>query len=170
MATELRPDIAAAKAKLKAGTFGSGRELKKLPGYLEDGETVAAITSGTYASGIGLLALTDRRLLFIRDGVFSNALQDFRFDRISSVQWVSGLMLGTIQITVSGSRADITNVYKEDGRVMADLLRNLASQPPAAATAASSSVADELTKFAALHAQGVLTDEEFSAKKAALLA
>jgi hypothetical protein len=36
--------------------------------------------------------------------------------------------------------------------------------------AAAPSAADELAKFAALHAQGVLTDAEFAAKKAHLLA
>ena len=39
--------------------------------------------------------------------------------------------------------------------------------PPA--TPAEEDVSDELTKLAQLHTQGILTDEEFSAKKAQIL-
>jgi len=40
--------------------------------------------------------------------------------------------------------------------------------PPAAAPAASSSMIDQLNQLAALHQQGVLTDDEFAAAKAKL--
>ena len=40
--------------------------------------------------------------------------------------------------------------------------------PPAAAPAASSPMIDQLNQLAALHQQGVLTDDEFSAAKAKL--
>jgi hypothetical protein len=41
--------------------------------------------------------------------------------------------------------------------------------PPQAAPAAGPSIADQLQKFAALHQQGVLTDDEFATAKAKLL-
>ena len=41
--------------------------------------------------------------------------------------------------------------------------------PPQAAPAAGASVADQLQQVAALHQQGVLTDDEFAAAKAKLL-
>ena len=41
--------------------------------------------------------------------------------------------------------------------------------PPAAAPAAGPSMADQLQQLAALHQQGMLTDEEFAAAKAKLL-
>jgi hypothetical protein len=40
--------------------------------------------------------------------------------------------------------------------------------PPAAAPAGSSSMIDQLNQLAALHQQGVLTDDEFAAAKAKL--
>ena len=43
------------------------------------------------------------------------------------------------------------------------------SKPPAPPRAAEEDVSDELTKLAQLHTQGILTDEEFSAKKAQIL-
>jgi hypothetical protein len=42
--------------------------------------------------------------------------------------------------------------------------------PPAAAPAASSPMIDQLNQLAALHQQGVLTDDEFAAAKAKLFA
>ena len=41
--------------------------------------------------------------------------------------------------------------------------------PPAAAPAASSPMIDQLNQLAALHQQGVLTDDEFAAAKAKLI-
>jgi hypothetical protein len=41
--------------------------------------------------------------------------------------------------------------------------------PPQAAPAAGSSMADQLQQIAALHQQGVLSDEEFAAAKAKVL-
>ena len=42
--------------------------------------------------------------------------------------------------------------------------------PPAAAPSQSSAMLDQLNQLAALHQQGVLTDEEFAAAKAKLFA
>jgi hypothetical protein len=42
--------------------------------------------------------------------------------------------------------------------------------PPAAAPSASSAMLDQLNQLAALHQQGVLTDDEFAAAKAKLFA
>jgi Short C-terminal domain len=44
-----------------------------------------------------------------------------------------------------------------------------AAPPPAAPPAAESSMTDQLNQLAALHQQGVLSDEEFTAAKAKLL-
>ncbi|MSO18833.1 MAG: SHOCT domain-containing protein [Acidimicrobiia bacterium] len=45
-----------------------------------------------------------------------------------------------------------------------------AQSAPAPAAASDGDVTDELTKLASLHSDGVLTDEEFAAAKAKLLA
>jgi hypothetical protein len=44
-----------------------------------------------------------------------------------------------------------------------------AAAPQYAAAPSEPDVADELTKLAQLHTQGILTDEEFAAKKAQIL-
>jgi len=86
MADELRPDIAAAKEKMH-NKFGAGREIRTLVEHLWEGETVERMTADTYGTGQGLVVLTDRRLLFTKDGVMSQKTEDFPLSKVSSVQW-----------------------------------------------------------------------------------
>ena len=81
--SELRTDIEAAKQKMRT-KVGSGREIKKLTSYLWDNETVNLMAGGTYGAGTGLVVLTDRRLLFLKDGVLSKTTEDFPMEKISS--------------------------------------------------------------------------------------
>jgi hypothetical protein len=156
---------------MKGSSFGSGRELKNLPSHLHDGEEVRLLASGSYAGGIGLLALTDRRLLFVRDGIMSKANEDFAFDRINSIQSKSGMLTGSVVITVGGTRSEITNVEKNDGKAIADAVREIISAPAAAPAPAPAGddVYAQLKKLAELRDAGILTDAEFDAKKAELV-
>jgi hypothetical protein len=96
------------------------------------------MTTGTYGKGTGLVVLTDRRLLFVQDGVMSKTTEDFPMEKVSSVEWTSGMMLGSIVIFASGNKSEIKNVNKDDGK-------------------------------GELRDAGVVTAEEFEAKKAELL-
>ncbi|MFC6011123.1 PH domain-containing protein [Nocardia lasii] len=176
----LRPDIAQAKSKMSS-KLGAGRELKKLAGYLWEAETVDLLASGWYGSGTGLVALTDRRLIFIKDGIMSQTLEDFPLENISSVQWSAGMLFGTMTVFTSGNKADISQMQKPDGKAIADKIRQLISAPtdpptePSHPSTQSPSIpptliADELRKLAELRELGVLTDDEFTAQKAKLLA
>lgn len=121
---ELRSDIQAAANRLRRN-YGSGRELKRLADYLRENETVDTICVGTYGRGQGLLTLTDRRLFFLHLGTVRGATEeDFRFDRISSVKWSTGVFFGTIEISLTGnSEAEIKDVNRTDGQVITDRIR-----------------------------------------------
>ncbi len=166
--TELRPDISAAKDRMRA-RFGAGREIKKLTDHLWEGEQVQAMTSGAYGRGTGLVVLTDRRLLFVQDGVLSKTTEDFPLSKVSSVQWSSGLALGTVVVFASGNKAEIKNVQKDDGKAIVDAMRDRLSRADAPTTAAPD-VAGQLRQLGELRDAGVLTAEEFAAKKAEILA
>lgn len=170
--SDLRPDVAAAKARMR-GSIGGGREIKRLTEHLWPDETVELMAVGNYGRGTGLLALTNRRLLFILDGMLAKTSEDFPLDKISSIQWASGLALGTITVFASGNKAEIKNVNKDNGKVIVDAVRGRISGPPAPAPApqavAGVDVADQLAKLAALRDQGVLTEAEFATQKAKLL-
>lgn len=172
---DLREDIAAAASKL-ASTLGSGRELKKLESHLWDGERVELVLSGAYGNATGLLTLTDRRLLFTKDGVMSSTNEDFPIEKISSIQWKSGMMLGSVTVYVSNNKAEIKNVDKALGKLLVDTVRDriqgsAPTSPPAAPATPSpgDDVMDQLRKVKELHEAGILTDAEFEAKKTELL-
>ncbi len=176
MADELRPDIARARSLMSA-KLGSGREIKRLTEYLWDDEQVERMVSGQYGGGSGLLVLTNRRLLFLKEGMMRKTLEDFPLEKVSSIQWLSGIAMGKLTIFASGNKAEVGSVVKKDGKDFGDQVRERiatsskapAPTPPEAAPAGIALVADELQKLAELRDAGVLTDDEFAAQKARLL-
>jgi hypothetical protein len=179
-ADPLRPDIEAALSKMSYKA-GSKREVKRLADHLWHDEHVSLITGGTYGPGTGIVVLTDRRLFFLKDGVMSKTSEDFPLDKISSVQWSTGMLLGKITVFASGNKAEITNVQKADGKAITDAVRarlaggsssKAAPSEPASAPATAASTDDvyeRLRKLGDLRDAGILTDEEFAAKKQVLL-
>lgn len=111
----LRADIQAAKDRMQ-GTIGTGREFKHLEEHLWEREVVEMTCGGTYGRGQGLLVLTNSRLLFTFSGVMSQTTEDFPLDKISSIQWSAGMLMGTVTIFASGNKAEIKNVGKQDGK------------------------------------------------------
>lgn len=187
MAEQLRPDIAAAAARLSS-TLGSKREIRKLVEHLWEGETVEMLAPGQYGSGQGVLALTDRRLFFLKDGWTGAATEDFPLNRVSSVAWSSGLVMGAITIFASGNKAEIKSVPKANGKAIVDRVRGVLSeaataappsytassawdQPTGTSPASSSfpAVMEQLRQLAELRDTGIISTADFEAKKAELL-
>jgi hypothetical protein len=177
---DLRPDIAAAIAKM-ATKIGGKREIRKLPDHLWEGETVSWIATGAYGGGMGIIVLTDRRLFFLKDGMMRQTSEDFVLSKLSSIQWSSGMLMGKIQVFVSGNKSEIENVSKAEGKAIVDQVRGIiaggGSPTPASDVAVRSALPVEaapdpiaqLEKLGALRDAGILTEDEFSAKKAEIL-
>ncbi len=144
MAAELRPDIQAAADRLKM-TYGMGRELKRLPEFLWEEETVDTVCIGSYGRGQGLLTLTDRRVLFLHLGMVGGATEEtFPFNTISSVNWSTGLRTGEITISTTGNKkSNIKNVSPTDGKAITDRIRQVIAgdAPVARPSAAPAAVA-----------------------------
>ncbi len=105
--------------------YGSGREVKRLHQHLWENEDVDSICVGTYGRGQGLLVLTNRRLFFLHLGaVRGTTEEDFPFAKISSVKWSSGIISGTVTVSLAGnSEAEIRNVNRQDGKAITDRAR-----------------------------------------------
>ncbi len=107
-------------------------------------------------------------------------LEDFPYGRISSVQTSTGWTAGDLTIFASGNKTVIKTVMPKD-RVneVGDYVRSRISvaESPAAAAApvpappppSAPDVYDHLRKLGELRDAGVLSQEEFDAKKAELL-
>ncbi|MFD0773465.1 PH domain-containing protein [Streptomonospora algeriensis] len=133
---ELRGDIQAARDRM-SNRIGAGRELRKLVEYLWDREQVTHLVSGSYGGGVGIVTLTDRRMLFLKDGWTSQTIESFPFEKISSVQWGGGMMMGKIIVYASGNKAEITQVPKVDGKGIVDALNNILANGPNPASPAA---------------------------------
>lgn len=177
MATfNVRPDIEAAVAKLSS-TMGTKREIQHLPEVLWEGETVEMLATGVYGKGNGLLAMTNQRLVFYFHGVMSQKVEDFRYRSISSVQWSGGMLMGTLTVFASGNKAEIKQVPKDQGKALADLLRQriseAASAPaqaaPAPAAVPAGDIASRLATLDQLRAAGAITDEEYRDRRTKIL-
>ena len=168
-----RPDVQAAMSRMHA-TIGGRRELRKLNEHLWPDEKVDEITAGYYGGGTGLIVLTDRRLFFFKDGWVAKTSEDFPHEKVSSVQFSSGLLLGNIAVFASGNKAVIENVNKSDGKRIVDNMRARLSAPATQQRVAENREAPQdhlaqIEKLGELRDAGVLTDEEFETKKSELL-
>jgi hypothetical protein len=150
------------------------REFKKLPSLLEEEEMLHHVVQGRYQGKQGLVVATDRRVLFIEEGMMRSNLEDFPYERISSVQTSTGMMFGKLTIYASGNKAEIDQIApKEMGLALGDFVRKQMKAPsegsgPDAAGAVESAL-DKLRKLGELKEAGVLSEDEFNAQKAKLL-
>lgn len=145
------------------------REINDLPNILAPDERILSLVTGTYNKGIGILVATNKRLVFIDKGIiYGLKVEDFPLEKISSIQYGTGLLLGHVQIHTSGNVALIENVEKTAARKFAeDVRRNISEKTPTSSP--QFSIADELKKFAELRDSGIITSEDFEKKKNDLL-
>ena len=154
-------------------------EIKELPSILWENELPEKLITGRYNNGRGILVATNRRLIFIDKGMLSLKVEDFSYDKIASIESKTGMVFGSLTIYASGNKEKFEYADKGLLRGFADFLRVKISTQKSQSSPVSSpvenpsstiSVADELEKLAGLRDRGIITEEEFSAQKAKLLA
>ena len=75
-----------------------------------------------YPPGRGLLVLTHRRLLFLKDSTGKKFTKDFPLEEITSVEWSSRGLTGHVIVSAGGEKAEIKHVDKNDGKLITDLV------------------------------------------------
>ena len=90
-----------------------------------DTAKVLDLISGRYEGGWGILVLTDKRLISVGKGFFKLKDEDFSLDKISSIQYKTGLMFGEITIFKSGDKVKIEMTNKKRTRIFAEKIRSL---------------------------------------------
>ena len=172
-------------------SFGTKKELNVLANYLEEDEIVFALTSGImvqtetsnsfdFGANTWLVALTSERFLFLDCALMTSSVdtQSIRHDKVQAVSSSQGWVLGKIMIDLGSRMLVIDNCQKATVSVIADLankwLKELQKQKSTVTSSGSGTVEesplDKLEKLAKLLAMGALTDEEFKAAKAKILA
>lgn len=150
-----------------------GRE--QVLGELRSGETVAIAISGLLVGKQQTIVATDRRIIMLESSNlgFSGGSRTISLDKISSVSVKTGFAFADVLITTSNEEIKIEKTVNAEAVSFVDVVRDLLdapSEPAHDAPAVSQGMdVDSLQKLAELHAQGILTDEEFAAAKAKAL-
>jgi flagellar motility protein MotE (MotC chaperone) len=154
--------------------FFTRKELEYLPEILSDNEPVLSFTSGFMDSKTWLIALTDRRIIFLDKSMFvglSQAVIDL--DKVNSVSFSSGLLLAKIVVTDGAVQRMIDNVQKKAAQVFTNKVQQAIEASKTGKSQAQGqtlSPIEQLEKMATLLEKGILTKEEFEAQKKKLLA
>lgn len=157
------------------GTFMIKPELKELPTILWQDELVEDMIQGEYNKRQGLLVATDKRLIFIHKGMlFGINVQDFTYQKITTIEYNTGLIDGRFRVFAAGNCEEIKSVIpksrvREFGEFVRSKLNIKSEAPPAPVMVQSTSVAEQLERLAALKEKGILTDDEFAVQKAKIL-
>ena len=152
-------------------------EIKELPNILWGDETVENMVQGYYSNGNGILVATNRRLVFVYKKFLGGVkVEDFPYDKISSIQYETGMVLGKITIFTSGNKADITQIEKKQTRDFCESVRARisATAAPGKAPSATASIRDDdvlvkLERLMKLKEQGGLDEQEFQDQKRRIL-
>src|SRR5665647_2412271 len=99
------------------------RELKELPSILWEDENVEKWVQGYYEKGTGILVATNKRLIFLDKGLVGLRVEDFPYDKITSLQYKTGFVLGEITVFASGNKSEIKNIQKAEVGPFAEYVR-----------------------------------------------
>src|SRR4051812_44217900 len=101
-------------AEMGDDQFFTKKELNYLPNVLANGEQVLGFTSGFMNGHTWLIALTDRRVLFLDKGMVYGLRQaSIDLDKVNAVSGQTGILLGKILIEDGATQRHITNVWKK---------------------------------------------------------
>jgi hypothetical protein len=86
------------------------RELEKLPALLGEAEDVLNLARGKCEGMEGLVVVTDRRILFVGEAMMRSHLEDFSYEKLSSVKTETGMCCGKITVHAGGGTAELDNI------------------------------------------------------------
>lgn len=150
------------------------KQLALIEANLQPGEQVIASVKGVDGSITGALVVTNQRFVFFGSNGLKRERRGYPLSQITSIEHENN-KLGNDYLRVavpSGREKYLVGRGDEVKQFVATALSTLAQaqNPATAAPPASADVTDQLAKLGQLRDAGVLTDEEFAAKKAELLA
>lgn len=154
----------------------SRKEVKELPNILWEDEELEKLVQGRYGKGFGILAATNKRLIFVDKGFLVGLrVEDFPYDKITSIQYETGLFFGKVTIFSSGNKAEIDNINKIYVRDFAEYIRariTTIKEPvnmPTQRVDNSQDVITQIERLAKLKKDGILSEDEFIEQKKKLL-
>lgn len=170
-----------------AVTHGAWRKMhsgerRMLYDILDDTELLERMIGGTFRADThrlhkhrGIAVATSKRVLFLDKGLLgSTEIMDMPYRNVETITYSKGMFAGGIAVTGRGMASfrieDI--LEKESLQPFADCVRvhvDQAQTPTSDVSTSMRSSLDDLERLASLAEKGILTPEEFAAKKQQLL-
>jgi hypothetical protein len=158
--------------------------LGKAQEHLDEGEEVLKAIVGTYETKRmgqdsvrkGLLAATNRRLVFYAKKLGGYDLESFPYENLSSIEMGKQMVMGHhVKFFASGNEVRMKWIDDKEGvaEFVTEVKRRMKGGSPVAPLTTPQQqpdLADQLRRLAELRTEGLLTDEEFEAEKQKLLA
>ena len=124
----LRSDIASA-AREMTSSDRVARELRQLGARLREGEVVHRVAAGVFGTGYGLLAVTDQRVVLLRDGRSGQASRGFALNRLMVADWAPGEVAGTITMADADGGVELGQVAAAEGEQIVEFVRSRMASP-----------------------------------------
>lgn len=170
--------------------FYTRKEIRYLPTVLTEDEHVLALTSGFMDGRTWLCVCTNRRVVFLDRGMFFGLRQmQMNLDRIQAIDSSFGLVFGALRVWDGAAAMQVNLVLKSTVapfvKTVQDAMdkykRLMVQELAASATSAHQTASqmgtlgqnpmlNELERLAKLKADGHLSEQEYAAAKARLLA
>lgn len=153
--------------------WGTKKEIKHLKTMLKENEDVYAVASGLMENNTWLIACTSKRVIFVDCGmIYGVRHSEIMIDKINSISFKNGILLGEIHIEDGASTRIIKNVQKYSTKPFVDAVHRAmenAKRNNLIIQNNEISVADELMKFKKLLDIGAITEDEYNIQKERLL-
>ena len=182
----MRNDIMQAIQEFQIKTIGFKKNIEKAEGLLNETEKVlfiaptnlivTATNTRKKDKTPGVVILTDQRVVFNYQILFSSTIEIVTLDEIRSINsFTTGLRGGPVHLPTMTKSYDILVSYKREivqkiVQVFEDAKKNfIVSASGDTMNSQSNSVLEQIEKLSDLNKKGIITDEEFKAKKEELL-
>ncbi|MDE6675443.1 MAG: PH domain-containing protein [Acetatifactor sp.] len=174
----MRSDVEAALKEYNIKTFGNKKNLERVEGLFGPTEKVIYISPTNAViksvninkteSLPGIFALTNERILFSFKAGFEESMETFSLSEIKSVNsFGNGISGGHIEIHTMTKTIDILVSYKKEA--MQQVVNAIRNAQNSFNTSGGSSDLSQIESLHDLLQKGIITQEEFDAKKKQLL-
>lgn len=156
----------------KASRLFGRKEIRHVQNLLNSGEVVQELGQGQYAGKLGLVVLTDMRLFFFEKSMGSETVEEFPIAAISSMSTRRKMTGETLVVQAANAKAEIGSMPhgQADALVRAFWrVKQALDRSEATSTGAPDDALGQLERLAELRDRGLLSSEEFEAKKTELL-
>lgn len=151
------------------GILGPKKSIEYLQENLAPGETLLLATQAMGTKSFGALGVTNNRLIYAEKGMTGKVLIDLSLKKIKTIAFTNRTLLVSDGGNTLEFKSMITTYAEQILRKVKELQNNLEAAASAPQQAAGNNAFADIEKLADLKAKGIITQEEFDAKKKALL-